>query len=90
MSTASVDGTVQLCSVDGAAPLCTLRGHSDEVNAVAWDAAGSLLASGGEDKLVLVWDSQGGLSHTLAGHTDAVADVLWAPAGCHTPTLLAS
>jgi cell division cycle 20, cofactor of APC complex len=37
----------------------TLRGHTQEVCGLAWDAPGRLLASGGNDNTVNVWEPQG-------------------------------
>jgi WD40 repeat protein len=38
--------------------LFTYRGHSLEVNAVAWSPDGSRVASGGNDHAVQVWQAE--------------------------------
>jgi len=59
--------------------------HSDEVWHLAWSCDGRMLASGGKDGLVVVWQMDSSfrlqLFHTLQGHTDAVAFLAWAPDG---------
>jgi WD40 repeat protein len=46
--------------------LCTLTGHSDAVNSVAWLANRHLLASGGNDGTVRLWNGESGrLIHTM-------------------------
>src|SRR5437867_3644543 len=67
--------------------LATLRGHQGMVRTLAFAHDGALLASGGEDGQVRIWDAATyGLLHTLDGHTKAVNGVAFAPDN----TLLAS
>jgi WD40 repeat protein len=48
-----------------------LSGHAGEVRAVAWSPDGKLIASGGKDNVVRIWEAASGrLIHTFAGHTD--------------------
>ncbi len=63
------------------------EGHSDLIYAMAWSPDGKLLATGGYDHLVLLWDtSSGKLVRTLKGHNGAVFSVSFNPDG----SLLAS
>lgn len=69
--------------------LSTFTGHSQEVCGLAWNSAGSLLASGGNDNLVNVWDarfvsdrvspSATGASHCFTQHQAAVKAIGWCP-----------
>ena len=88
---ASVDKTVQVCLFDAEVPFAVLRNHSDDVNVVACQATDDPWgASGSDDATVVVWDSGGGLRHTLTGHTSPVHWLQWAPKGSHAPDMLAS
>lgn len=59
-----------------------LGGHSDTVCALAFNAAGDALASGGMDGRVKVWDAASGRCiQTLEGPGDAVEWVRWHPKG---------
>jgi WD40 repeat protein len=50
--------------------------HSGVVLALASSPDGSLLASAGDDKVVVIWDSNtGGVIHRLPGHTDLVTSL---------------
>ena len=73
-------------------PVYTYRGHSNNVNAVAWSPDGQRIASGGGNSLVgtvQVWDAVGGDSvavdggnvYTYHGHVGAVLAVAWSPDG---------
>ncbi|XP_043236791.1 cell division cycle protein 20 homolog [Amphibalanus amphitrite] len=72
----------------------TLAGHVQEVCGLRWSDEGRLLASGGNDNQLLVWDAAAGIGdanseplHTLNAHQAAVKAVSWCP---WSPHLLAS
>ena len=55
---------------------------SNQVRTVAYDPAGSLLASGSADGVVRLWDAAtGGLESSIAAFGSAVADVAFSPDG---------
>ena len=59
-----------------------LEGHTDTVASLAFSSDGALLASGGMDGVVRVWDaSTGACLQTLEGPGDAVEWVRWHPRG---------
>ncbi|TFK71153.1 WD40 repeat-like protein [Pluteus cervinus] len=73
-----------------------LLGHSGEVCGLRWRADGELLASGGNDNVVNIWDgrigdvvegSRGSAKWTKRNHTAAVKALAWCP---WQPSLLAS
>jgi WD40 repeat protein len=62
--------------------LRTLRGHSDMVRSVAFDSAGRLIASAGDDKKIKLWDTAtGAIVRTWSGHTDFVWNIAFSPDG---------
>jgi WD40 repeat protein len=73
--TASGDGSARVWSSTGAL-LHELRGHQDDVTAVALSPGGDLVASGSEDSTAIVWNARTGERlHVLRGHQAQVGDV---------------
>lgn len=66
--------------------ISTLRGHEQEVCGLTWSHTGTLLASGGNDNLLCLWDaliSESRFSdtprHILTDHQAAVKALAWCP-----------
>lgn len=63
-------------------PYMTLKGHKDYVNSISFSPDGKLLASGGKDANVFLWDTTtGDIIKTLSGHGYDVNSVSFSPAG---------
>src|SRR5260370_27827986 len=59
-------------------PDMVYRGHTGAISNVAWSPDGKLLAAGGRDATVRVWDARTGtLLQVYRGHVKAVLDVAW-------------
>ena len=66
----SYDETIKTWDITSGSCLSTLKAHSDWVQAVAWSPCGQWLASGGEDKMVYVYDTKTfEVKWPLTGHT---------------------
>ncbi len=62
--------------------LRTLKGHSDEVNSVAFSPDGRLALSGSSDDTLKLWEVATGREvRTLAGHSASVFSVAFSPDG---------
>ncbi len=62
--------------------IMTLRGHSDEVTAMAISPDGKRIVSGSDDKTIKIWDSASGDElMTLRGHDDWISSVAFSPDG---------
>ena len=60
----------------------SFNGHSEEVCGLRWSPDGGLLASGGNDNLVNIWDlrhSQTQAKFSMTHHTSAVKALAWCP-----------
>ncbi|CEP16887.1 hypothetical protein [Parasitella parasitica] len=57
-----------------------LVGHTQEVCGLKWNPEGTMLASGGNDNNLLVWDShENVIAHSFSQHTAAVKAIAWNP-----------
>ena len=80
------DGTVEIVDAVSGNLQASFIGHTERVLAFAWhpDPSESLLASGGSDKTIKVWDVSsvsGSLPVLSLQHPDRVLGVFWTPDG---------
>jgi len=67
--------------------LLTLRGHSGDVDSVAFSPDGKRLATASWDHTAKVWEAESGKEPlTLRGHSDFVLGVVFSPDGKHLAT----
>ena len=71
------DGTIRLWSLDEADSDAPAPGHKSGVSALRYSRNGALLASGGQDTHVVVWDVTSVTPlYRLQGHTGQVTDLV--------------
>ncbi|HVW24669.1 MAG TPA: serine/threonine-protein kinase [Polyangiaceae bacterium] len=58
-----------------------LHGHVDSATTVAYSPDGSLIATGGNDHRVVLWDTTSWTATELPGHTDRVTKIAFSPNG---------
>lgn len=78
----SVDRTIHIFDAETVRPVRTLTSHDGHINAVAFSADGSKLASGCTDKTVKIWETSAWKELlTLTGHEREIRDVAFSPDG---------
>ena len=61
---------------------CRLQGHTDDVNSISTSPCGRMMASGSNDKTVVIWElTRKSKIRVLEGHTDCVTSVAWSGDG---------
>jgi len=81
IATGSKDKTIAITDIRTKEPVMYAFGHEQEVCGVKWDLDGTLLASGGNDNQLIVWDSRA-LSRPLVQfreHKAAIKAIAWSP-----------
>ncbi|KAJ8772496.1 hypothetical protein K2173_027673 [Erythroxylum novogranatense] len=60
-----------------------IKAHNEEVCGLKWSSGGSVLASGGNDNIIYIWEaskmSSSKFLHKLNGHSAAVKALAWCP-----------
>ena len=73
----SRDKTAKLWQISNGQTLTTYGGHTAAILSVAWSLNGLLLASGGEDKTVQVWNTQGAQRRLFPLLGASVSSIAW-------------
>ena len=61
--------TVSIFNMETNEVLCTVKAHSYYVRAVAWSPCGQWLASGGDDRMIFIYDAKTfEVKSSLRGH----------------------
>lgn len=83
IATGSISGRIIMRDISTGREVAVLRGHGDQVNALAFNADGTLLASGSNDFTIRIWDySTKEIVTTLASqHSEFFTSVSFHPDG---------
>ena len=81
LATGAQDGLVRLWDVQDLSAPKVLRGHGDEVVALAFSPDGARLASASLDRSARLWSPSGAAERALTGHAGRVYDLAFSPAG---------
>ncbi len=80
-ATGLVDPSIKLFDAANLEEMKNLRGHTFDVNCVAFSPDGQRLASGSTDGAVKIWDAQAGKVVLSLPHESGVVAVCWNPDG---------
>mmetsp|Transcript_75469 Transcript_75469/g.157398 ORF Transcript_75469/g.157398 Transcript_75469/m.157398 type:complete len:388 (+) Transcript_75469:129-1292(+) len=80
--TCSKDTRVIIWQASDGSKVATLSAHTDHVESVVWLHSEDLIASGGADTNILIWDATASAdgttaAQTLAGHSGSVQALVW-------------
>lgn len=91
LAAASAAGPISLFATEAGARSGELPGHDDGTNAIAWMPGNLVLASGGQDGAVKLWDATAA-QHTATAKLGSawVEHVAWRPTTADTPPTLAA
>ncbi len=60
-------------------PLVVYRGHTNKINALAWSPDGKVIASGGNDQTIQIWESTSGKELHTFSKEGKVSALAWSP-----------
>ncbi|GHO58054.1 hypothetical protein KSB_65290 [Ktedonobacter robiniae] len=81
-----MDHTVQVWDVINSHKYLTYRGHTDQINTVAWSPNGKYIASGSDDHTMQIWDATTKKTvftstNNLTNYFAVTKSVAWSPDG---------
>lgn len=72
--------SIRIWDLNSGEKINELKGHVDNIKIIAYSKDGRYLASGGDDKLVLLWDAKTGeVLDPLPDHTSKICSLLFSP-----------
>ncbi|KAJ4824261.1 hypothetical protein Tsubulata_031290, partial [Turnera subulata] len=75
----------------GSQPTSRMQAHTEEVCGLKWSEGGNVLASGGNESVVYIWEASKMYSskflHRLSGHSAAVKALAWCPYQSNAQTM---
>ncbi|MEM7132443.1 MAG: BTAD domain-containing putative transcriptional regulator [Chloroflexota bacterium] len=78
-----IDSEADLTEVEKIGPrICTLQNQTGSINAIAFHADGRILAGGGDERVIRLWDiEREQVMNTLQGHADPIMSLSFSPDG---------
>lgn len=77
------NSNVDVWGIGNSHRILTYRGHSAQVNAVAWSQKNNLIASASGDTTAQIWNIKGDHILTYHGHANILKAIAWSPDGQH-------